>query len=61
MSDKPSCSGGGSGCMSFVIGYLLLWTAFVGLPTPWGKLNLDLIPPRIWVMPAEVKQVEVEK
>lgn len=47
--------------MSFVIGYLLLWTAFVGLPTPWGKLNLDLIPPRIWVMPAEVKQVEVEK
>lgn len=30
---------------------LVLWALWFGLPTPWGKYNIDIFPPKIWVMP----------
>jgi len=37
----------GCGCFSIVLGILTIWAVFVGLPTPWGTLNVDLVPPAI--------------
>lgn len=40
----------GCGCVPVILFILVLWTLWFGLPTPWGKYNLDIFPPRIWVM-----------
>jgi len=53
MSDSDN-SGGGCGCGSLIFSIILIVMLFWGLPTPWGKLNLDIFPPRIWDMNAEV-------
>jgi len=49
MSDNNS-SGGGCGCVGLILLTVLFWTLFFGLQTPWGKLNLDVFPPRVWKM-----------
>ena len=38
---------GGCGCVSFIVLVFVLWALFVGLATPWGVFNIDLIPPAI--------------
>lgn len=48
--DSVGCSCTGSGCASLIILILLLAALWFGLPTPWGKLNIDIFPPRIWDM-----------
>lgn len=47
MSDNSSSGGGGCGCITIVLFILLITLLFFGLPTPWGKLNLDLLPPQL--------------
>lgn len=56
MSESSSGGGGGSGCVSFILFIILFWMLWFGLPTPWGKLNLDIFPPRIWRMDEPAKQ-----
>lgn len=48
MSESNSSSG--CGCVSLMIAFLFLWALWFGLPTPWGKINIDIFPPRIWDM-----------
>jgi hypothetical protein len=65
--NKKSFPSDASGCwfisifVQLVILIVILWMQstllFFGLPTPWGKLNVDIIPPRIWDMDA-VEKVE---
>lgn len=38
------------GCVTLIIEVLILWALWFGLPTPWGRLNIDIFPPRIWNM-----------
>jgi hypothetical protein len=45
--EESSGSGGGCGCVPLIVTILVLWSLFFGLPTPWGKLNIDLFPPAI--------------
>lgn len=40
------------GCLPTILMILVLWSLWFGLPTPWGKFNIDLFPPRIWDMNA---------
>lgn len=40
-------SGGGCGCFSIILSILAVWALLFGLPTPWGKLDIDLLPPAI--------------
>lgn len=44
MSDNNS---GGCGCLTIIITILALTALWFGLPTPWGELNIDIIPPAI--------------
>lgn len=37
----------GCGCFPLIITILTLWALFFGLPTPWGKFNIDILPPAI--------------
>lgn len=53
MSNKSSNDSGGCGCASVIITILVLWALWFGLPTPWGKFNIDIFPPRIWDMNKE--------
>jgi hypothetical protein len=46
-SENVSC---GCGCVPLIITILFLWALWFGLPTPWGKYNIDIFPPRIWEM-----------
>lgn len=43
------------GCATRIFGLLVFWAVFFGLPTPWGKLNIDVFPPRIWRMDQPVE------
>lgn len=43
-----------AGCCGCIVGFpflvfvvLVFWTVFIGLSTPWGVLNIDLLPPAI--------------
>lgn len=57
MSDKTTVNcGGGCGCLSLILGILILWALWFGLPTPWGKYNVDIFPPRIWIMEETLNQ-----
>jgi hypothetical protein len=49
-NDNVGCSCTGTGCASLIILILILTALWFGLPTPWGKLNIDIFPPRIWDM-----------
>lgn len=44
---SEQASGGGCGCGSILFSILMLLALWFGLPTPWGKLNIDLFPPQI--------------
>ncbi len=44
MSDNNSSSGS---CGGLIISILILWALIFGLPTPWGVLNIDILPPQI--------------
>lgn len=44
MSNNTSSGGG---CFSAILTILALWALWFGLPTPWGNLNIDIIPPAI--------------
>lgn len=40
------------GCFSFIIliaAILVLWALWFGLPTSWGKLNIDIFPPGVYL------------
>jgi hypothetical protein len=37
----------GCGCGSLIVGILLVWALWFGLPTPWGTFNIDIFPPAI--------------
>jgi hypothetical protein len=47
MSNGGASSSGGCGCGSLIITVLVLWALWFGLPTPWGKINIDIFPPAI--------------
>jgi hypothetical protein len=53
MSNQSSTDGAGCGCVSIILAVILFTMLWFGLPTPWGKLNLDIFPPRIWDMEQE--------
>ena len=40
---------GGSGCLNFVLTFLVITALWFGLPTPWGVLEIDLFPPGIYL------------
>ena len=48
MSDNKS---GGCGCVGLIVTILVLWALLVGLPTPWGTFNIDIVPPAIRRLP----------
>lgn len=50
MNEKSQINCGG-GCVPMILFILVLWALWFGLPTPWGKYNIDIFPPKIWVMP----------
>lgn len=54
MSNSTQYNGscGCGGCLSLILLIVLLWAIWFGLPTPWGKYNLDIFPPRLWDMNA---------
>jgi hypothetical protein len=58
MSESKTNSSSGWGCTSIIVSILLLWAVFIGLPTPWGTFNIDLLPPRIWRMDAPAPRVD---
>lgn len=43
--NRCSCSGGG--LVDLVVFWFVVWAWLVGVPTPWGVLELDLFPPAI--------------
>lgn len=40
---------GCGGCVSLIISILVICAIIWGLPTTWGTLNIDLIPPGIYL------------
>lgn len=51
MSDETSNGGGGCfGCLTFIAFCFVIAAFWVGLPTPWGTLELDMFPPAIRVI-----------
>lgn len=38
---------GCGGCITMIAVILVLWSLWFGLKTPWGVLNIDIIPPEI--------------
>lgn len=50
MSDEQRSSGG-CGCLGFILTVLALWALAFGLPTSWGTVNIDLLPPGVYVVP----------
>ena len=50
MSNTTEYHSGGCGCFSLILTILALSALWFGLPTPWGKFNIDIFPPRIWEM-----------
>jgi hypothetical protein len=58
-----SSAGCGCGCVSALVsiiaGIFLLWALWKGLPTPWGKLHLDIFPPAIRLTNPSNTQPEV--
>lgn len=53
--ESSSGGGGGCGCISLIATILVLWALWFGLPTSWGVLNIDLIPPAVRMDKAEVR------
>lgn len=49
---SESSDGGGCGCLTIVIGILVFWALFFGVPVGDKKWNIDIFPPRIWDMSA---------
>lgn len=39
----------GYGCLSAVLFIFIIWAWLFGLPTTWGTLNIDLLPPGIYL------------
>lgn len=37
------------GCLPLIIFIFLLWSLWFGLPTPWGKFEIDLFWPGIYL------------
>jgi len=37
-------------CFGLIVFIFLTTAILFGLPTPWGKYNIDIIPPRVWEM-----------
>lgn len=54
MSDTTNTNG--CGCVNFVATVLLLWALWLGLPTPWGVVNIDILPPAIRIEPVDGAQ-----
>lgn len=52
-TEKVSIGCNGCGCVSLILFVFLVWSLFFGLPTPWGKINIDIFPPKIWNMDVE--------
>lgn len=46
-NNNQSSGGNGCGCLSIILTILTIWSLWFGLPTPWGTLNIDIIPPAI--------------
>lgn len=44
---KYSINCGGFSCLSFVLFFFLLWMIFSSVPTPWGKVSIDIFPPKL--------------
>lgn len=44
---KTNVSCGSLGCLDLIVFIMLLGALWFGLPTPWGKLDLDILPPAI--------------
>jgi hypothetical protein len=44
--EKSSCS---IGCLGLVITVMTVWAWWFGLPTSWGKLNIDIFPPGVYL------------
>ena len=41
------------GCLPLILNILTFYSLWFGLPTPWGVLNIDLIPPAIRIVNPE--------
>ena len=45
--NNTSCGCGG--CVTFILGVLLIVALIWGLPTSWGTLEVDIFPPGIYL------------
>lgn len=44
---SESGNSGGCGCITLIVGALLVWATLIGISTPWGLVNVNLFPPAI--------------
>lgn len=49
MSERPSGGSCSCGCLPLILTLLVLYALIWGLPTSWGTLELDLLPPGIYL------------
>lgn len=59
MSESPSSGQIGCGCIGWIITILVFWALWFGLPINDKKWNIDIFPPRIWDMNAQVNQPSI--
>ena len=59
MSESTNYSGGGCGCVGLIVFILVMWALWFGLPINEKKWNIDIFPPRIWDMNAQVNQPSI--
>lgn len=52
MSDNnnASCSCGGMACLDGILFIFVIWALLYGLPTPWGKISIDIFPPKFEII-----------
>ena len=43
-------NGSNCSCTGMVIWILIMCALLFGLPTPWGKINIDILPPQIKIV-----------
>lgn len=51
MSTSNSTTVNTGGCGGCLLTIFILWALWFGLPTPWGTVNLDIIPPAVRMEP----------
>ncbi len=47
--DNEQSADCGCGCFSLIVSVIAIWALAFGLPTTWGTLHIDLLPPGVYL------------